>query len=538
MQRIRGIMVCLAFGAGMLGCSVSPLPPPKLPHVSRRTMPDSSLVVRLREAWSVLGQVDVPEEQRQELIRCYNADLLCLLRRLRHDIMQEGGDAPYPLFIEGAPRRNLSGKLAQVYDDVVPAADVRLDTLKERYLSPGLGVPIVGVIPHAKLRERVATFQTRGTVHTMTALLEFRGAHASPVFRFVPQQEASKFRVGKMMYQLAADYSSSIELYWALSGVDRDKILGLLRPQNPRNQRGLVCMEPCDPNRIPVIFVHGLASSAATFANLVNRLRSHPDLREKYQFWYFNYPTGVAWTLSAAAYRKALEDARAEFDPRHRNVNWDRLVVVGHSMGGLITHYSQCTEPWKLLEAVPKDRTLFGDLLLGRYTDAPPAVVRKNGLTDVFYFKPVKAGMVVYMATPHKGAPIARNRFVLMLTHLIYLPQSVISETLNIATLQRDNVITDPRRLTRWFTSIRQLSPDSYAIRGLTPLAVRNVPIHSIIGDRGRGDTPRSSDGIVPYWSSHLSRGTETIVPSDHSVQDAKEAADDLARLLRENPGQ
>ena len=528
-------MVCLALGLGMLGCSVSPLPPPKLPHVSRRTMPDSSIVVRLREAWSTLGQVNVSAEQRQELIRRYNADLLCLLRRLRHDIVQEGGDAPYPLFMEGSSRGDLSGELVQMYDDVVPAADVRLDTLKERYLSPGLGVPIVGVIPHAKLRERVATFQARGTVHTMTALLEFRGAQASPVFRFIPQQETSKVRVGRMMYQLAADYSASIELYWAPSGVDRDKFLGLLRPQNTRNQRGLVCMEPCDPNRIPVILVHGLASSAATFANLVNRLRSHPDLRKRYQFWYFNYPTGVAWTLSAAAYRKALKDARAEFDPGHRNANWDRLVAVGHSMGGLITHYSQCTEPWRLLEAVPKDRTLFGDLLRGRYTDAPPAFARKNGMQDVFYFKPVKAGMVVYMATPHKGAPIARNRFVIMLTHLIYLPQSIISETLNVATLQRGNVITDPRRLTRWFTSIRQLSPDSYAIRGLAPLAVRDVPVHSIIGDRGRGNTPRSSDGIVPYWSSHLSRGTETIVPADHSVQDAQETADDLARLLRDN---
>lgn len=483
----------------------------------------------------MLGQVDLPAEKRQEVIRCYNADLLCLLRRLRHDAVREGAITPYPLFMDGASGKNLCGKLAQTYDDIVPAADVSLDMLKERYLSPGLGVPIVGVIPHAKLRERVATFQARGTVHTMTALLEFRGTHASPVIRFIPQQKASRVRIGRMLYQLAEDYSAPIELYWALSGVDRDRFLGLLRPQNVRNQRGLVCMEPCDPDRIPVIFVHGLASSAATFANLVNRLRSYPDLRKRYQFWYFNYPTGVAWTLSAAAYRKALEEARAEFDPNHRNANWDHLVAVGHSMGGLITHYSQCTEPWKLLEAVPRDRTLFGDLLHGRYTDAPPVAARKNGLQDLFYFKPVKAGMVVYMATPHKGAPIARNRFVIMLTHLIYLPQSVISETLNVATLQRDNVITDPRRLTRWFTSIRQLSPDSYAIRGLAPLAVRDVPIHSIIGDRGRGNTPRSSDGVVPYWSSHLPFGTETIVPADHSVQDAQETADDLARLLQDN---
>jgi hypothetical protein len=37
---------------------------------------------------------------------------------------------------------------------------------------------------------------------------------------------------------------------------------------------------------------------------------------------------------------------------------------------------------------------------------------------------------------------------------------------------------------------------------------------HSIIGDRGKGDTPNSSDGVVPYWSSHLATAkSEKIVP-------------------------
>jgi hypothetical protein len=48
------------------------------------------------------------------------------------------------------------------------------------------------------------------------------------------------------------------------------------------------------------------------------------------------------------------------------------------------------------------------------------------------------------------------------------------------------------------------------------------VPYHSLIGDRGRGGfldrtRPESSDGIVPYWSSHMDGArSERVIPSGH----------------------
>ena len=79
----------------------------------------------------------------------------------------------------------------------------------------------------------------------------------------------------------------------------------------------------------------------------------------------------------------------------------------------------------------------------------------------------------------------------------------------------------EPSRLTDWFTSGNQLSPSGYSIKGLKGLAVRNVPTHSVIG-------------VVPYWSSHISWGSEKIVPSVHSVQDAPETAEEVKRILLE----
>ena len=60
------------------------------------------------------------------------------------------------------------------------------------------------------------------------------------------------------------------------------------------------------------------------------------------------------------------------------------------------------------------------------------------------------------------------------------------------------------------------------------------VPYNTIIGDRGRRDSPNSSDGVVPYWSSHM-KGAESehIVPSDHSAHQNPKAIAEVLRILK-----
>ena len=166
--------------------------------------------------------------------------------------------------------------------------------------------------------------------------------------------------------------------------------------------------------------------------------------------------------------------------------------------------------------------------------DEPIPEKSLNAFRDVFFFRPVQAGMVVYMATPHRGAPLARYRIVNALLKLVKLPETLVDEIVNIATLQDDSILLNPERITAWFTSVGQLSPESYSIAGLQKLKLRDVPTHSIIGDQGDNDTPKSSDGIVPYWSSHLPLGTEQIVPAGHSVQSVPETAEAFGKILRD----
>jgi hypothetical protein len=61
-----------------------------------------------------------------------------------------------------------------------------------------------------------------------------------------------------------------------------------------------------------------------------------------------------------------------------------------------------------------------------------------------------------------------------------------------------------------------------------------SVPYHSIIGDRGRGDSPNSSDGVVAYWSSHLDGAqSEVIVPGPHGACELPQTIAELDRILR-----
>ena len=535
----------LAAAWALLAACESPvIPKPDKPDVeyalTREALSDRMLVDQLRHDWRELKHADLAPERRQAVIDRYNSRLETLMARLRYDVHAEGstGATPFQDIVDFTHTGLSLPSLRMVYEDIVPAGEVEFEYLEEHYAAPGLGVPLVGVVPADVARElqdkdaALASAHTQGTVVTLTAVLDFPDSprNARPVLRFIPRLEQETIDVGRLCYQLAADLSAPMEIYWRLTYEDKNRFLGLLRPQKMRESIGLTSLQPYNPNKIPVVLTHGLLSDARTFGQLVNRLYVDPDIRNNFQFWYFNYPTGPAWVYNAAAYRSALAAVREKVDPKHRNRNWDNMVVVGHSMGGLITHYSQCVEPWNLL-------VNGGVVDSSRLSELDK---RHTGNMEEFFkpyvFEPVKAGMVVYFATPHRGAPMADFGIVRLLTKLIELPFAIVNETINVVTLRPDLFLLNPSEMTRWFTSVDQLSPEGYSIRGLQGLKTRDVPTFSVIGNRGRcGLLARSSDGVVPYWSSHINWGDEEfIVPESHSVQKHKDTAEYMKIILHE----
>ena len=111
---------------------------------------------------------------------------------------------------------------------------------------------------------------------------------------------------------------------------------------------------------------------------------------------------------------------------------------------------------------------------------------------------------------------------------LIHLPNQILTGVTGVvaAPLQKS------LGLKRLPTGITGLSPQSPLLGGLDTLAIR-APYHSIIGDRGKGDTPNSSDGVVAYWSSHLAGAqSELIVPGPHGSFALPQTISELKRIL------
>ena len=175
-----------------------------------------------------------------------------------------------------------------------------------------------------------------------------------PTLRTIPRLMNEHIFIGKnkVRQPLAANFSVPIALFWKLSDADGTELLGAFRPKKAINTMGLYFSEPYDPRKIPVVFTHGLMSGPATFANLTNRLLVDPVIRENYQFWFFGYPSGLAWTIPASRQRQALKELMQEYNPRGTSREMNNIVMVGHSMGGLITRFNNSTKPWTLMKGV------------------------------------------------------------------------------------------------------------------------------------------------------------------------------------------
>lgn len=509
---------------------------------------DSVAISEARAAWLILSS---PRRSREwpEARKKYNACIRELASHLK-ETRREGGMNEetlqrLPFTIGKAPYAQDSNpwfyEAIFMSDEVDPTF-----RLRESVTVEGMGIPLAGLAPQGTSRPHADVLKDNGNVHTLTAILDFdRMVDGKPVLRTIPRLMNEHIFIGrnKVRQPLAANFSVPIALFWKLSDADGTELLGAFRPKKAINTMGLYFSEPYDPRKIPVLFTHGLMSGPATFANLTNRLLVDPVIRENYQFWFFGYPSGLAWTIPASRQRKALAELMQEYNPRGTSREMNNIVMVGHSMGGLITRFNNSTKPWTLMRGLFElpPETFAGMTLENWKTGLEPLHCDEHTLEQLqnnFIFSPARGvTRIVYMATPHRGSTFADNWIGRLGQRLIDLPSDMLEEVTRIATLSRGMFLLNPLQLKDELTSIRQLSPNSSLVRYMSELRCSpSVPVHSIIGDRGRNNTPNSSDGVVKYHSSHLDWSvSEKIVPSGHSVQDDPATAVELRRILREH---
>jgi hypothetical protein len=284
-------------------------------------------------------------------------------------------------------------------------------------------------------------------------------------------------------------------------------------------------MEAPRTDKIPVVFVHGLISDTNDWRFLHSALLTDPEIRRRYQFWAFSYPTSMAVPWSSTILRRELNRVQAQLNPGGHYAPLNHMVLIGHSMGGLLSRlqvsqsgegiYRQYfTRPVDRLRLSAKDRSM---------------------VRDMFYFAPnPRVDEVIFICTPHQGSGLATNWVGRIGRALAQLPLTIIKESTNILTLNADALAADTS--VKPGTSIDSLSPGGKFARTLKemPMSPR-VAKYSIIGNRGKsGPLAQSSDGVVPYWSSHLDGVPETIIPSDHSGPGCPQCALKVTALLHQ----
>jgi pimeloyl-ACP methyl ester carboxylesterase len=287
---------------------------------------------------------------------------------------------------------------------------------------------------------------------------------------------------------------------------------------------GLYMLHPYEPGKIPVVFVHGLVSSPRAWLQTINEFRNSPEFASRYQFWVFLYPTGKPIPTSAARLRDALAQAREIFDPGAADTAFDRMVLIGHSMGGLLSKMmvqdSNLTL-WNAVITVPHDQF-----------KAPPEL--QKTLDDVLiYRRRPSVSRVVFIATPHRGSPIADSRFGKVVSDLVRRPAQLDARIAEIEALNGPDVIS-PEMRGHALNAITNLRTDSPLLAALNRIPIdQRVPYHSIIPLIGG---TMDTDGVVEYRSSHLEgAASEAIVPGTHLSQQDPDVIRELRRILHQH---
>ena len=294
-----------------------------------------------------------------------------------------------------------------------------------------------------------------------------------------------------------------------------------------RAQDGLFTLHPYRPGKIPIVLVHGTASSPARWAELVNELEADPLIREQFQIWAFMYDSANPIPYSAGRLISALKKAVMEFDPEGKDQAIQRMVVIGHSQGGLLTKLTAIdsgTRLWSVISDKP-----FEQINVSPDT--------RQLLQESLFFKPLPfVKRVVFISTPQHGAMAAAYQLVTgLVSRLVKLPSTVVNGIAQAATSSGDEKLN--RLLRRPPTTADNMNPNNPGLKTLASIPVApTVRSHSIIAVEGNGPVEEGDDGVVAYRSAHIDEAvSEKIIRWGHSCQDQPEVIEEVRRILMEH---
>jgi hypothetical protein len=417
----------------------------------------------------------------------------------------------------------------------IPVAELEVHGLAMRYRWPGIGAPLAASTRpiHAATpgRDMVAPrLQVPATAllriaRARRALVEGQPLTATLELHLAWDEDA--VTIAGEDVPLESEPTAALALTFTGVPITRLELFGFLgRLSGLMAERPpLVSTTPYRPGLIPVVFVHGTASSPVRWAEMYNRLQADQEIRRRFQFWFFQYDSDNPIALSALRLREALVGTVAQLDPEARDPALRRIVLIGHSQGGLLVKMQSISSGdriWNAVSRKPLDQL--------RLSDATRDLFRRG-----LFVEPLpEVSRVVFVATPQRGSFVAGRRIIANLARwLTRLPFQLTGVSADLArNLDAAKVSFVP-------TATDNMSPRHPFIQGLQQVPVApSVRAHSIIAVEGSGPVEQGDDGVVAYSSAHIDGvESELVVRSPHSCQGNPHTIEEVRRILRLHVG-
>ena len=420
--------------------------------------------------------------------------------------------------------------------DLVAASRLSVGGIRNTYRRDGFGADFVAVAAEPLESGKAGAGREVGYV-AASVVLRFPGDSLDAVLaaREAELEAYDSVRhesipLHGMEVRLAANFTAPYALWLERARFGRQAKRALLRRDDELLEPRVFLMQPWDPDRLTVVLIHGLASSPQAWVDLGNELTGDEEIRRHYQVWQVFYSTGAPIAFNEHVIRLALQETLDRFDPGRTATASRRMVLVGHSMGGIIARLL-------VLDA--------GDALWQGLLGHPPDDEQRRRLAVAAPYLDLKpmpeVGRAVFLASPHRGAPMASRWVGRTVARLIRLPVSLMTRVGEIADALEGETPAGAARVRSGPDAVDFLSDRRPYLKTTSKLPIASwVTYHSIIGcaKPSSSSSPTwpltCSDGLVPYTSAHLDgAASELIVRSRHSVQQTPEAILELRRILR-----
>jgi pimeloyl-ACP methyl ester carboxylesterase len=417
-----------------------------------------------------------------------------------------------------------SSKYLIGYRRVLLANSIHQIGLRHEYKIAGKGTPLVVYNKNPRQTPKEQHYPTSGITLGITAVKEARPGQV-PLLKLYDAFDPVVVRSADGPDPIAANYTATLAVLYAHAArVARSSFESFIRPDDPQFATGVYLIHPYDPNKIPILFIHGLLGTPLSWQNLTNDLCSDPKILEHYQPWFFLYPTGQPVLESAAQLREDLVATQRLFDPSGTAVASRHVVVVAHSMGGLLAH------------TLVSDS---GDALWNVFATRPLTSLKlsadvKDPLLRYFFFRHQPSiDRVIFLSVPHRGSVLAGG-LVGSIGNRIIEPSKAPTRVLKDLEAQYPGLLDPYYARVSAPTSLVSITPNPL-LDALANLPIK-VPFHSVIGHIGPITELGSTDGLVDYHSAHLEGAeSEKLVSSGHYLMDHPQTVAEIKRILDEN---